>query len=373
MDWSSVRARFPAARERAYLNTATYGPAPEPVRAAVDEANRAWSEGRGDWLAWEAEGERARAAFARWIGARPVDVALLPAVSVAAAQVAERLPLRPGANVVAGALEFRSNLYPWMLTEARGAELRLVPSRDGLLPEDDLLAAVDDRTAVVAVSGVQSSQGQRLDLERLAERCRRHGARLFVDGTQQVGALRVPLDAIDYLAVGGYKWLLGPRGTAFLYVAPGLAEELAPLAPGWRTPADANGVYYGPPLDVPDTAERFDVSLAWTAWVGMAAAFDLLEPLGPAAIEHRDLALAAAFREGLRALDLAPLVPESQASQIVALRVPDAPALETALAEAGVVGAVRDGFLRLSFHFFNDESDVETALAALADAVRAAP
>ncbi len=366
MDWTSVRALFPAVRERVYLNTATYGPGPDPVRAAVDRANAEWSEGRGDWQAWERAGERARAAFARWIGARAQDVGLVPAVSVAAAQVAERLPLRPGANVVAGALEFRSNLYPWLQTEARGAEVRVVPSRDGLLPFEDLLDAVDDRTAVVAVSGVQSSQGQRLDLERLSERCRRHGARLFVDGTQQVGALRLPLELVDYLAVASYKWLLGPRGTGFLYVAPERVEELAPLAPGWRTPDDPRGVYYGPPLDVPATAERFDVSLAWQAWVGLDAAFDLLEPLGPENVERRDLELADAFRAGLTDLGLTPIVPADQASQIVALRVPDAQALERQLGEAGVVAAVRDGFLRLSFHFFNDESDVQAALTALA-------
>ena len=149
-DWPAIRAQFAATEGQAYLNSATYGPPPRPVAEAVLAAHAEWTRGHGDWSAWEGAGERARAAFARLIGAPRETVALLPAVSVAAGQVAERLPFRPGANVVLGGGEFRSNLFAWMVQERRGFELRVVPFRDGRLTLDDLAGAVDARTAPVS-------------------------------------------------------------------------------------------------------------------------------------------------------------------------------------------------------------------------------
>lgn len=365
MDWATIRRLFPATRDQAYLNTATYGPGPEPVRAAVQEAVQAWSEGRGDWLEWETSGERCRELFGRLIGAPASEVALVPAVSVAAGLVAEQLPHRPGANLVVGASEFRSNLFPWWLQERRGFQVRRVPYRRGRLPLEGLLEAVDRETVLVAVSWVQSATGYRLPLEPLIEACRRVGARLFVDGTQGVGALSLPLEGIDYLAVAGYKWLLAPRGSGYLYAPRARLQELAPLFAGWKSPADPYADYYGPPLELADRASRFDVSLAWPVWPGAEVALRLLLDLGLERIEARDLALAERFREGLGRVGLEPLFPPEESSQIVSLAVPDAEAARRALQEERVVGAVRGGLLRLSFHFFNDGEDVERALAAL--------
>jgi selenocysteine lyase/cysteine desulfurase len=212
---------------------------------------------------------------------------------------------------------------------------------------------------------VQSASGYRVDLETLAGACRARGARLFVDATQSLGALRVSLDGVDFLATTAYKWLLSPRGTAFLYVAPERLAEQVPLQPSWKTPADPYAAYYGPPLERAADASALDVSLAWPVWLGTARALELLLEIGPRAIEERDLELARRFRHGLRAIGLAPLFEEPECSQIVALKVGDPEALEASLARDGVVAAVRGCYLRASFHLFNDEQDVERALAAL--------
>lgn len=369
MNWQAIRDLFPAVERQTYLNTATYGPGPRPVLQAVEAALRDWSGGRGDWLEWEAAGERARELFARLIGAPVSQVALLPAVSAAAGLVAAQLPHSPGANLVVGESEFRSNLFPWWLQERRGFEVRRVPFRQGRLVLDDLLAALDERTVLVAVSSVQSATGYRLPLEELGRRCRRLGARLFVDGTQSVGALRFPLEAVDYLAVVGYKWLLAPRGSGYLYVAPRRMGEIEPLFAGWKSPPDPHETYYGPPLEFASRASRFDLSLAWPVWPGAEAALGLILEIGIAAIEERDLALAVAFRQGVRGLGLRPLFSREESSPIVSLPVPRPEVVGQALAEERVVGAVRGGLLRLCFHFFNDESDVARALEALGRAL----
>jgi len=372
IDWGRVRGLFPAAAgDVVYLDTGAYGPGPTPVREAVEEALAAWSNGTGAWREWEQRAEDARGLFARLIGAAPGNVALLHALSAAASQVAESLPapeVPGGANLVVGAEEFRSNLFPWMNQERRGFELRLVPFRDGRIPAEDMAAAVDERTALVAASHVQSSNGYRIDLEALVSACRAVGARLFVDATQSAGALRIPLDGIDYLAAGAYKWLLSPRGSAFLYAAPDRLAELRPLQPSWKTPTDPHESYYGPPYEPAESASRLDGSLAWPVWVGTARALELVLELGIEAIERRDLELSRRFRAGLPGIGLRPLFGEDESSQIVGLRVPDPAAVKRSLADAKIVAAVRGTYLRTSFHFFNDERDVDRALEALGSA-----
>jgi len=366
MQWPQVRALFPATVERAYLNSATYAPAARPVLEAMQAAQAQWSAGRGDWREWEARAEDARSALARLLRTQAERVALLPAVSSAAGQVAENVPFRPGANLVVGEGEFRSNLYPWLLQERRGFELRMVRTVDGRMPAEDWVSAIDSDTACVALSTVQSSNGYRVALEPIKAACARHGARLFLDGTQSVGALDLDLEGVDYLAVGGYKWLLGPRGTAYLVVAPDRLEELSPLSAGWKTPDDPYRDYYGPPLELAPRASRLDVSLAWLDWVGAAPGIELLLGLGIERVEARDLELAEAFRAGLSDVGLAPLFTPEESSQIIGLRVPDPDGVRAALEREQVVAAVRGGYLRVSFHCFNDESDVERALKALA-------
>ena len=368
VDWKKVRSEFPATRERAYLNTATYGPGPERVVQAVETCLERWSTGEGSWAEWEAAGEDCRRDFATLLGAGPETIALLPTVSAAVGQVATTLP-RPevgSRNLVVGGGEFRSLIYPWLAQEQRGYEVRVVPFRDGALHAHDLAAAIDVDTAVVAASHVQSSNGYLLDTEPVVRACLSTGARFFLDATQSAGALRIDLDGVDYLAVTGYKWLVSPRGSAFLYVAPERIGSMPPAAPGWKTPGDPYAEYYGPPLDLAPDASRFDQSLAWPVWAGTAAALELLLELGIDAIEARDRELAQRFCAGLPAIGLAPLFPPERTSQVVGLAVPDPEAVRRALEAAGVVAAVRGQYLRVSFHFYNNEDDVDRALAALA-------
>ena len=174
---------------RGYLDTATYGLPPRSTLAALADAHDGW-RARVDWHLWEADGEACRALFAEIVGADASDVALLPAVSAAAGIVAASLPAEPGANVVLYERDFASNFYPWIALERAGVEVRLKQV-------ETLVDAVDDRTALVAVSAVQSSDGAVADLESL----KRTGARLFVDGTQSVGALPLDIEGVDYVAV----------------------------------------------------------------------------------------------------------------------------------------------------------------------------
>jgi selenocysteine lyase/cysteine desulfurase len=338
-------SEFERARTAGYLDTASYGLPPRSTLEALEGALHGWRDWE-DWHRWEEDGEACRSLFARIVGARPEQVSLQPAVSAAAGVVAAGLPAGPGDNVVCYERDFHSILFPFLALEQRGVEVRLRPL-------DALAAAVDGRTALVAVSAVQSADGQVADLAAL----RATGARVFVDGTHAVGALPIDLSCADYLAVAGYKWLLCPRGLAFLYVRPDRLGEIEPWLAGWKSTIEPYERYYGPPRDLTEDARRLDTSLAWLLAAGSRTSLELIARLGVERIAEHDLALARRFCAGLG-------LPET-GSPIVQLAVPDAEATLARLDAAGMRAAGRDGAVRVSFHLYNDETDVDRALEAL--------
>ncbi|HEV8681885.1 MAG TPA: aminotransferase class V-fold PLP-dependent enzyme [Actinomycetota bacterium] len=359
---NGFRALFPALERWVWLNTPTVPPAARPVLDALRRVETEWEAGEFSWQSWEAEAEATREQITRLVGAPDGTVALSTSMSECAATVAASLP--PG-KVVVGEREFRSNLAPWLALRRRGFDVTEVPAKDGVVRTEDLAGAVDEATVLLAVSEVQSSNGFRVRLPELAERCRQHGTRLLVNATQSLGALRLDVEelGIDYLACHGYKWLLAPRGAAWLYVRPDRLDEMLPLAPNWHSVPDPYEDYYGE-APLAEDARKLDASWAWFSFAGARAALDLVLSLDRVAVEERCLRLAASFREEAsgRGFDL---VPEEAPTQIIGVRLPDAGVVRERMKERRVLAAVRGGFLRLGFHAFNDDSDVAAALDAL--------
>jgi selenocysteine lyase/cysteine desulfurase len=239
-------------------------------------------------------------------------------------------------------------MLPWQALEPRGVELRLVPL-------EGLAAAVDEHTAVVCVSLVQSAEGRVADLDAL----RATGARICLDATQAVGTFPIDLTGVDYLVAHGYKWMLCPRGLGFLYVSPERQAELGPWSAGWKARVDPYEDYYGMP-EMPDEARRLDVSVPWLTAAGARKSLELLVALGNDRIAEHNLGLARTLSAGLG-------LPEP-ASPIVRFRVDDPEAAAERLHDSGIACAVRGGSVRLSFHLYNDEEDVALAVAALGPA-----
>ena len=160
--------------------------------------------------------------------------------STALSLVAEGLDWQPGDNVVGAALEFPSNVYPWMGLASRGVEYRRVEERDGRIDPDEILALLDSRTRMLALSWVQYASGFRSDLARLGRACRERGILFVVDVIQGLGALPLDVEAdfVDVAAASAHKWLLGPEGIGLLYVSDRVVERLRPARSGWRSMRD---------------------------------------------------------------------------------------------------------------------------------------
>ncbi|HYI17224.1 MAG TPA: aminotransferase class V-fold PLP-dependent enzyme [Solirubrobacteraceae bacterium] len=333
--------------EGTYLNTATYGLPPRTAIEAMGPALDEWRHGRTQFEHWDESVGRARRAFAALAHVDPADVAVGGTVSAFAGLVAAALP--DGARVLAVEGDFTSVLFPFLAQAPRGVEVELAPLErlaEALGPEHDL----------VAFSAVQSADGRIADVDAVVAAAAAHDVRTFTDTTQGTGWHDLDHGRFDYTACAGYKWLLAPRGTAYFTLRPEHRDSLLPHGAGWYAGDDVPASYYGAPLRLARDARRFDLSPAWHCWIGAAPAAELLAEVGAGAIGAHDVALADRLREGLGM--------EPGNSAIVSLDGLPADAAER-LAAARIMAAGRGGLLRLSFHLYTTEEDVDRALAVL--------
>jgi selenocysteine lyase/cysteine desulfurase len=344
---SVAEARELWSPETVYLNTASYGLPPRPAWEALQAALADWRGGRTSWEQWDTSTEEARATWARLVGVEPSCVAVSSTVSGLIGLLAASIS--DGARVVAPDVEFSSALFPFLVQERRGVSVRTVPV-------GELADAIDETTDVVVTSAVQMSSGELVDLDAVEAAAAAHGAMTIVDATHACGWLPFDASRFDAVICAAYKWLMSPRGTAFMALRPERLDAVVPHLAGWYAGEDPYTSYFGPPLRLAESARRLDVSPAWYSWVGTAPALAVVEEIGVEAIHEHDVGLANRFREGVGQ-------PPGD-SAIVSF---DAPGAAERLERAGIMAAVRGGRLRTSWHVYNTVADVDAALRALRD------
>lgn len=363
------RSHFPICAEKAYLASCSQGALSDRVTAAMAEHMTSWRERGAPWAEWTEEVERARRSFARLIHASPDEVAVLGNASEGAFQAASTLGYAERARIVSCEAEFPSIGHVWLAQRPRGAEVAYAPERDGVVRAEDYESLVDERTALVSAPLVSYRNGARLPLAEVTKRARDVGARVFVDAYQGAGVLPVDVREIDcdYLVAGSLKYLLGAPGIAFLYVRGGLSDAHEPLLTGWFGRRDPFS--FDPrTLDFPAAARRFEtgtpsVPAAYAAVAGMS----LIAELDPAAVARHVAGLTERLtgelgEDGVQLYS--PTDPRLRGPQVAV--VSDGPgALATFLAERGVVASPRGRAVRLSVHYYTDDSDLERARAAL--------
>ena len=360
----------------AYFNTANIGPLPHRVReageAALERRARPWTIAAEDWFA---DVERLRELVARLIGADPEGVALVPATSYAFAVAVRNLELREGERIVVLAEEYPSGIYSWQeLAHRSGAEIVTVSRESGGDWTAPVLAALDERVRVLSVPHVHWTDGALLDVAAVADRARALGARVVVDASQSLGALPLDLAAVqpDFLCTVGYKWLLGPLGLSYLYVAPQWREG-EPIEQNWINRAGSED--FAGLVEYTDEyqpgARRFDV--------GQHSNFSLV-PMAVAALEQlldwevpriaATLAeTTAQIERGARELGLGAIEAHRRGPHMLGVRLPEqarSRATET-LAAAGCSAALRGDSLRIAPHLHNTPEEVERLLGALAE------
>lgn len=342
---SLVQAEF--APKNTYLNTASTGLLPartvDAMRVAVESA----AVGRPTDMF--ADVEAARTSFARLLGVSPRRVAAGASVAVYTGLIAASLP--EGAEVLTAEDDFTSVVNPFHMR--RDLKVRTVPL-------EAIAESVRPGTALVAVSAAQSADGRIAGLDAIREAARTHGARTYVDVSQAAGWLPIDADAYDYVASVAFKWLVCPRGAAFLVVPEDLGG-LNPVFAGWVAGEHPWDSCYGPVEELAHSARRFDESPALFSYAGARTSLELVEELGVENIGKHDLALAERYVAGLAALGHEPV--PAPGSPIVS--VPGLGHRQTELSRAGVEVSDRAGHLRTAFHFYNTPADVDRLLDVL--------
>ena len=377
------------------------GPVPRAamrvVRAFMHKELRPWAMGFEEDFVGLPRSLRAEAATL--LGGRAEDVSLTPTTSSGLVALAQGFPWQPGDEVLAPLGEFPSNVWPWLALAARGVSFREVPLWEGhgagteawastapgpeSDPEARLIAALGPRTRILSVSWVRFQDGLMLDLQRLGAACRERGVALVVDGIQGLGTVPLNLEGLSAMASGGYKGLLAPEGLGLLWTAPEFRARLAPTG-SWLSVEQATD------FSRPST----DLQRAWLT-DGRA-----LEPGGP------NLLHSAALLESLRLLNetgipaiqahvahlqdrlLDVLQTSPWAAEVARLRGLGAAgrlgsvlslhhggrgpeAMERLLRSGyrhGIFASVREGYLRVAFHGFHTDHDVDRVAAWLGGA-----
>lgn len=371
------REDFLIAPDVAHLCAGGEAPALRGHAAAVERFFALKSEG----MAGREEGlmgllARCRGRAAALLGVAPADVAFLSSATEGVNQLVAGLDWRAGDNVVVEDIEFPSDIYVWTHLERLGVEVRVARQWGGEASLDRLAEALDGRTRVLAVSQVSYLTGRRYDLADLAALAARVGALLSVDATHAAGVLPVAARHADVLVSSCYKFLLGAHGAAIFYRNPRRLAELSPQAIGWHSVAGRHSVATPTRYQLRPDAARFEPgNPPFLALAVLDNALAYLETLGVARIERHVLALGGSLRRALAARGLPLLTPEApeRRGPNICFAWPDSDGLQRALAARGVLVWGGAGRIRVSFHAYNDEGDIDRFLAALDASVTASP
>ncbi len=377
-DLIAWRKEFPILQRKTYLNSCSLGALSTRSMAGMARFQELWNEyGASAWYKlWLGEIAEVREKFARIIGAQPHEIAIAPNVSAALSEIATGLDMGERNRVVMADLDFPTLAYQWMAKQRLGIEIDFVESPDRItVPTDQLLAAIDERTGLVATSRVFYLSGYIQDIAAVTRRAHEEGALVLIDDYQGTG--QIPLDVkaldIDFLVTGTLKWLMGGPGLAFIYVREDLIPRLRPSVTGWWGSRDMfefrTGVF-----EYRDDAQRLEAGTPAVAPIFAAnASLDIVLEIGVERIRERTRWLADDLVRRIQQRGWTLLSPADGAvrSSIVMLGMERPDELVDGLKQRGIIVDSRPGRLRISPHFYNTVEENELVIAALDDLLAA--
>ena len=286
--------------------------------------------------------------------------------------VAYGIDWKAGDNVVIADVEFGSGVFPWLLLQERGVEVRIASHRQWQIDIDDIANLIDDRTRVVLISHVSMFTGQRISLSALSELVRSSGAKLVLDATHAAGVVEVDASLADIVVSSCYKWLLGVHGTAIFYWNRERFPELKTPFLGWNSVSSAGGWQQPTRMTLRDDALRFiPGNPSFISVYILNNALTTLAAIGIDQIESHALALTSKLWQGINAMNgwelMTPELPADRAGNVCIMtdRV-DEVARALRMRDVLVWGTYAgDERLRISCHVYNSADDIDTCLEAL--------
>jgi len=369
-DIKKLREQFPVTKHRTFLNHAAQSPLPKPVADAVRKYVNEYSKFGTSFLECDRNG---KPFFAKLIGARPEEIALIENTSTGLSLATNMLHCPKGSKVVTTDMEYPSVVYPW-LRKNLGVKVHYVKSDGCRVSLDEMEKAVDDKTVAVTVSHVSYFNGFRHNLKILSEIVHEHGAYLIVDAIQSVGTMPIDVvrDDVDFLSAACYKWLLSPPGAAYFYVRGELIEKLEPPMVGWASVDQdvfaTENFWEIWNLKLSKTANRFETgSPATISFVGAEEAMKMLLTYGIENVKHRIMKLTDHLIDRIKSLGLELQTPEDKQcrSGIVNFKIKTPQKLTDRLNKKGIVVSARANGIRVSPHFYNTEEEIDNLIGEI--------
>ena len=377
---AAVREELPAVQSAAYLNTGSYGPLSRAVATAIEEANRQQlTAGRLNasmGASSQSTSADLRGGFSRVLGCAPDEVALTHHTTDGMNIATWGVRYQPGDELVTNSWEHPGGLLPVYAVARRfNLTVRVVNlSQDD--DEETLMSKFDQvigpRTKLVSLAHVSWKTGTVLPLDPIADLVHRHGGLLAVDGAQSGGAMHLDMSTsgADFYAIPGQKWLCGPEGIGALYVDKERMGNLYQTYVGYPSLRDG-GAFDDTGLFLPPAAaSRYEVGTTYRpAIAGMWSGLQWLEELGLDWVYERTQTMTRHTRDVLSAIPYVRLIHTPTHAGLTSFTIDgiSPSAAVDRLAEAGVLirSVPAPTLLRVSSHFFNDESDIERLRAGI--------
>ncbi len=370
-NFEALRREFPVLQRKTYLNSGSYCALANEVRAAFN----AYMEDRllvgANWDVWVTKNESVRNLTATLLHAAPDEIAVTASVSAGLNALASALQFTGARNkVVVSDFEFPTNAQIWHAQAPRGARVLHVPrAPDGYIPTEMFEKAIDEQTQLVAITHVCFRNGAKLDIPGIVRIAHAKGAKVLLDCYQSVGSLDIDLKAldVDFAAGGMLKYLLGTAGIGFLYVKDSCVRSLVPTNSGWFAQANITAMDITANRPAPN-ARRFEAGTPPVVNCYAAeAGLKMLLRVGTEAITKRNYALTRRCMQRLEEIGWPSITPAQDERRGATVAVPsrDSARLTAELMKHDIVTSCRDDNVRASFHFYNNDDDVESFIDSM--------
>src|ERR1700726_1833216 len=370
-DFKALRSRFPVLARKTYLNSGSYCALADSVKEAVNNYMDDRLLVGANWDVWVMKNEAVRSLMAQVLRAQSDEIAVTASASAGINALASAFDFTGKRNkVVISDFEFPTNAQIWHAQESRGAKVVHV-ARDatGYIPAEKFADAIDENTQLVAITHVCFRNGAKLEIPEIVRIARAKGAMVLLDCYQAVGSMDIDVKDLDVdFAVGGMlKYLLGTAGIGFMYVRDSFTRSLVPTNSGWFAQADIGAMDITANRPAP-SARRFEAGTpAVVNCYAAEAGLKFLLAVGTPPIKKRICALTRRCMQRLDEIGWPSITPVQDERRGATVAVPsrDCVRLSAELMKRNIVTSPRDDNVRASFHFYNDENDVESFIAAM--------
>ncbi len=357
-----------------YFNAAYFGPSPKRAQKKIDfTRKRIANPSFLPYEEWLSVPERMRLKFSQLLGCSPDNISHSSATCDVMTTIAQGLRLKENDLVVSCGGDYPSNVLPWMFAQKQG-RLKFQMLEAPLLPDADWLRDnLPKETKVFDISLVAFNTGRKIDLYSIGKLLKERDIFFIVDATQSFGGetiSRKELKLIDAISFSTYKWLLGPYGHAFAYYSDNLLKSMDPINASWINSPTFQGSnrLLDYTLETLPGARQFDRGQApnMLTMAGLEGSLDLFLELGLAEVEKHNQKLVSFFLENFSSEKFRIVTPLEGHGNIICLHTDeDTEEIRRKLQKKKIDISVREGYLRISFHLYNNINQIELLLKIL--------